>query len=180
MVQMYNGTIVYRFSPDAIVLLYICSFFFLLSSDNKQTDAKRIDHQNRFRRSPDQARKCDLEVDDRGATEISGRAISAPERLWRSYPWGRLFHCRAREANLKVHLMPRKRTSPARPYGQGKKLKAFRCTEKTSRLLKRAAKKAKISEAAYIEAALEDRFRKDGLLAAAKGGLVIMEEREAS
>jgi hypothetical protein len=67
--------------------------------------------------------------------------------------------------------MPRKRTTPARPYGQGKKLKAFRCTEKTSRLLKKAAKKAKISEAAYIEAALEDRFQKDGLLPP-KGGLV--------
>jgi hypothetical protein len=60
--------------------------------------------------------------------------------------------------------MPRKRTSPARPYGQGKKLKAFRCTEKTSRLLKKAAKKLKISEAVYIETALEDRFHKDGLL----------------
>ena len=65
--------------------------------------------------------------------------------------------------------MSRKRTTPARPYGLGKKLKAFRCTEKTSRLLKRAAKKAKISEAAYIEAALEDRFRKDGLLPPQEG-----------
>jgi len=62
-------------------------------------------------------------------------------------------------------LMPRKRTTPPQPYGQGKKLKAFRCTEKTSRLLKKAAKR-KISEAAYIEAALEDRFRKGGSLAA--------------
>jgi hypothetical protein len=53
---------------------------------------------------------------------------------------------------------------PARPYGQKKKLKAFRCTDKTSQLLKKAAKKAEISEAAYIEAALEDRFRKDGLI----------------
>ena len=61
-------------------------------------------------------------------------------------------------------LMPRKRTTPPQPYGQGKKLKAFRCTEKTSRLLKKAAKR-KISEAAYIEAALEDRFRKGGSLA---------------
>jgi hypothetical protein len=82
--------------------------------------------------------------------------------------------------------MPRKRISPARPYGQGKKLKAFRCTEKTSRLLKKAAKKAKISEAAYIEAALEDRFRKDGFTRdqppkAPEGGLVkiILEDRES-
>jgi hypothetical protein len=35
-------------------------------------------------------------------------------------------------------LMPRKRTTPPQPYGQGKKLKAFR-----SRLLKKAAKKEK-------------------------------------
>ena len=77
-------------------------------------------------------------------------------------------------------LMPRKRTTPARPYGKGKKLKAFRCTEKTSRLLKRAAKKAKISEAAYIEAALEDRFRKDGLLAPEEGLVkLILEDRES-
>jgi len=41
------------------------------------------------------------------------------------------------------YFMPRKRTTPPRPYGQGKKLKAFRCTEKTSRLLKKAAKKEK-------------------------------------
>jgi hypothetical protein len=76
--------------------------------------------------------------------------------------------------------MPRKRTTPARLYGQGKKLKAFRCTEKTSRLLKKAAKKAKISEAAYIEAALEDRFRKDGLLPP-KEGLVelVLKDRES-
>ena len=59
--------------------------------------------------------------------------------------------------------MPRKRTTPARPYGQGKKLKAFRCTEKTSRLLKKAAKKAKLSEAAYIETALEKQFLQDGI-----------------
>jgi hypothetical protein len=76
--------------------------------------------------------------------------------------------------------MPRKRTTPARPYGQGKKLKAFRCTEKTSRLLKKAAKKAKISEAAYIEAALKDQFRKDGLLPP-REGLVepIMKDHES-
>ena len=44
-----------------------------------------------------------------------------------------LFHCRA------------KSDRPDRTYatGQGKKLKAFRCTEKTSRLLKKAAKKEK-------------------------------------
>ena len=59
-------------------------------------------------------------------------------------------------------------------------VKAFRCTEKTSRPLKKVAKKAKISEAAYIEAALEDRFRKDGLLAP-EGGLVklILEDRDS-
>jgi len=77
--------------------------------------------------------------------------------------------------------MPRQRKPngvPARSYGQGKKLKAFRCTEKTSRLLKKAAKK--VSEAAYIEAALQDRFRKDGLLAP-EGGVVklILEDRES-
>jgi hypothetical protein len=46
--------------------------------------------------------------------------------------------------------------------------------------LKKVAKKAKISEAAYIEAALEDRFRKDGLMAP-EGGLVklILEDRDS-
>ena len=53
-----------------------------------------------------------------------------------------LFHCRANQTDL-TGLMPRKRTTPPQPYGQGKKLKAFRCTEKTSRLLKKAAKKEK-------------------------------------
>jgi hypothetical protein len=66
--------------------------------------------------------------------------------------------------------MPRKRITPPRPYGQGKKLKAFHWTEKTSRLLK-GSQKRKISEAAYFEAAFEDRFRKGGSLAA-KGSLV--------
>ena len=42
------------------------------------------------------------------------------------------------------YFMPRKRTTPPRPYGQGKKLKACHWTEKTSRLLKKAAKKEKI------------------------------------
>jgi hypothetical protein len=36
-------------------------------------------------------------------------------------------------------------------------------------LLKKAVRRAKISEAAYIEAALEDRFLKDGLLPPKEG-----------
>jgi len=60
--------------------------------------------------------------------------------------------------------MPRKRTAPARPYGRGKKLKAFRCPAEIAGLLKKAVKKAKTSEAAYIESALRAKFEQDGLL----------------
>ena len=59
--------------------------------------------------------------------------------------------------------MPRKRTSPARPYGQDKKHKAFRFTDEFSRRLKKAAKKTKTTETAYIEQAVETQFKKDDI-----------------
>jgi predicted DNA-binding protein len=60
-------------------------------------------------------------------------------------------------------MAPRKRTAPARPYGQDKKHRAFRFTDDFSRRLKKAAKKTKMTETAYLEQAAETQFKKDDI-----------------
>jgi hypothetical protein len=59
--------------------------------------------------------------------------------------------------------MPRKRTTPPRPYGRGKKPKLFLLTPEMIRLLKLAAKKSKMTQVAYLEAALENQFLLDNI-----------------
>lgn len=51
----------------------------------------------------------------------------------------------------------------ARPYGQEKTHDAFRFTADLKRRLKKAARKAGMTKTAYIEAALEEQFKKDGI-----------------
>jgi predicted HicB family RNase H-like nuclease len=50
-----------------------------------------------------------------------------------------------------------------RPYGQGKRPKNLRFTPETLRKLAAAASREGVSETVYVELALKDRFRKDGL-----------------
>jgi hypothetical protein len=50
-----------------------------------------------------------------------------------------------------------------RPYGRGKKPKLFLLTPDVIRRLESAARKSKISQTAYLEAALEAKFKKDGI-----------------
>jgi hypothetical protein len=50
-----------------------------------------------------------------------------------------------------------------RPYGQGKKAKNLRFTPETLRKLKEASSREGVSETVYVELALKDRFRKDGI-----------------
>jgi hypothetical protein len=57
--------------------------------------------------------------------------------------------------------MEKKKT--ARPYGLDKKAKHFRFTPETIRKLSEAAAKEGVSETVYVELALKDRFKKDGI-----------------
>lgn len=50
-----------------------------------------------------------------------------------------------------------------RSYGQGKKTKSLRFTPETFRKLKEASVKQGVSETVYVELALKDRFKKDGI-----------------
>ena len=62
--------------------------------------------------------------------------------------------------------MPRQKKSngtPARSYGQGKKPKTFRLTPQTIRKLKEATISNGISETAYVELALKEQFKKNGI-----------------
>jgi len=62
--------------------------------------------------------------------------------------------------------MPRQRKAngaPARSYGQGKRPKTFRLTPETNRKLKEATIRNGMSETTYVELALKDRFKNDGI-----------------
>ena len=52
---------------------------------------------------------------------------------------------------------------PARPYGQNKQAKHFRLTPETVRRLKEATAQEGVSETVYVELALKDRFKRDGI-----------------
>jgi hypothetical protein len=56
-----------------------------------------------------------------------------------------------------------KSTEEPRPYGLDKKPKNMRLTPETIRKLKEASRRQGVSEAVYVELALKDRFRKDGI-----------------
>jgi hypothetical protein len=50
-----------------------------------------------------------------------------------------------------------------RPYGQQKRPKNLRFTPETLRKLKQASAEQGVSETVYVELALKDRFKKDGI-----------------
>jgi hypothetical protein len=50
-----------------------------------------------------------------------------------------------------------------RSYGQGKRPKNLRFTAETLRKLKQASAEQGVSETVYVELALKDRFKKDGI-----------------
>jgi hypothetical protein len=62
--------------------------------------------------------------------------------------------------------MPKQKKSadiPLRSYGQNKRPKTFRFTPETIDKLKKATIKNGVSETVYVELALKDRFKKDGI-----------------
>jgi ribosomal protein L20A (L18A) len=57
-----------------------------------------------------------------------------------------------------------KTTEEPRPYGQNKKPKTLRFTPETFRKLREASRRQGVSETVYVELALRDKFRKDGII----------------
>lgn len=56
-----------------------------------------------------------------------------------------------------------KKAAAPRSYGQNKRPKNLRFTPETLRKLKQAALRDGVSETVYVELALKDRFKKDGI-----------------
>jgi hypothetical protein len=63
-----------------------------------------------------------------------------------------------------LEAMPEAKTVPRRRYGRDKRQKLFLLTPEMIRLLESAAQKYHTSQTAYLEAALEERFKRDQLL----------------
>ena len=65
--------------------------------------------------------------------------------------------------HLRYWIAMAKEKPTPRSYGQNKKTKTLRFTPETFRMLREASLKQGVSETVYVELALKDRFKKDGI-----------------